>query len=75
MIGWELFGTGPAKIYKPSFIFLDSISSFQNSSLFITFFLRYSWFKNPAILLAESMLAYNPRTINFPDSELVQAQS
>ena len=70
MIGWELFGLGQAKIYKPSFI-----SSFQNSSLFITFFLRYSWFKNPAILLAESMLAYNPRTINFPDIELVQAQS
>lgn len=37
------------KICKPSFMFFEPISSYQKSSCFIDFFLRSSWFQNPAI--------------------------
>ena len=63
------------KIYKTSFMFLESISLCQKSNWSIILFLRYNWFKNPAISLADSILAHNSRTRIFPDMGFVHAKA
>ena len=43
------------RIYKPPFMFLESISACQKSSWFINSYLRYNWFRNSAIWLVKSL--------------------
>ena len=49
----SIFDLTLLKIYKPSFMFFEAIPKCQKSGSFIYFFLRYSWFKNTAIWLAD----------------------
>ena len=45
-------------IFKSTFNFHKLVSICKNAGLFIIFFLRDSWFKNPGIWLAKSILPY-----------------
>ena len=56
---------------------LISMSLYQHaeSGFFIILFYRYSWFKNPVIWLAKSILAYTSGTRLFPNLGFVQEYS
>ena len=52
--GKNIFDHTQPKIFKLTFIFLRSISPCKKSRWLTQFLLRYSWFKNPKIWLADT---------------------
>ena len=50
---------------------LHCLSAYQKYTSFLQFFLRFYILKNPAIWLADTILAHNSRTRIFPDIVLV----
>ena len=72
----SIFHYTQPKIFISHFRFLNLCQQpYQNSGLFINSFLRFTKFKNNAIWLLKSILAYNSGTRIFPDMEFALANS
>ena len=70
----SIFDHDHPKRFWSTFDLCEFVSTCKESGYFITFFWRYSWLKNPAIWLAENILAHISGTKIFPIMPFVQKQ-
>ena len=64
-----------SEIIEKTFSFPDFVPACKKSGYFINLFWRYVWLKNPAIWLAENILAHIFGTKIFPNMGFVQKYS
>ena len=68
-------GHANIKIFWWTFNLCEFVSTCKISDYFIDLFWRYGWLKNPAIWLAENILAHISGTKIFPNTGFVQEHS
>ena len=61
----SIFGQVPSKTFQSTFNFCEFVSTRKKRSCFINLFWRNTWFENPVIWMAESVLAYTSETTFF----------
>ena len=73
--GQTHFWPSEPKIFWSTFNLCEFVSTCKKSGYFIDLFWRYGWLKNPAIWLAENILAHISGTKIFPNMGFVQEHS
>ena len=71
----HISGHAHPKISWSTFNLCEFVSICKKSGYFIDLFWRYGWLKNPAIWLAENILAHISGTRIFPNMRFVQEHS
>ena len=71
----ESYNHAHMKIFWSTFNLCEFVSTCKKSGYFIDLFWRYGWLKNPAIWLAENILAHISGTKIFPNMGFVQEHS